>query len=80
MVGAGAPLHDGVVHVVVDERGASATATRHLVDLGHSRLAHVLMPIGHHRPTHRIEAAELARAAYPDAAEKGTRVPRGRRS
>lgn len=70
MIGAGAPVHDQVVHVMVDERGASAAATRHLVDLGHTRLAHVLMPIGPRRSTHRIEAAELERAAYPDARDR----------
>lgn len=70
MIGAGAPLHDGVTHVIVDERAASAAATQHLVDLGHTRLAHVLMPIGRHRPTQRIEAAELERAAYPDARDR----------
>ncbi len=70
MIGAGAPLHDGVTHVLVDERGASAAATRHLVDLGHTRLAHVLMPIGPGRPTHRIAVAELEHAAYPDARER----------
>ncbi|MEO6020657.1 MAG: LacI family DNA-binding transcriptional regulator [Knoellia sp.] len=67
MVGAGAPLHEGVTHVVIDERGASAVATRHLIELGHTHLAHVLMPIGTSRPTHRITRAELDHAAYPDA-------------
>ena len=70
MVGAGAPLDGAVTHVVIDERGASAAATQHLVDLGHERLAHVLMPIGPHRPTHRIEPAELEGAAYPDARDR----------
>ncbi|MFC7489283.1 MULTISPECIES: LacI family DNA-binding transcriptional regulator [unclassified Knoellia] len=71
MVGAGAPVHDEVVHVVIDERGASATVTQHLVDLGHSALAHVLMPIGRHRATHRMDEAELEHAAYPDARDRG---------
>ncbi|KRE43513.1 transcriptional regulator,sugar-binding protein [Knoellia sp. Soil729] len=70
MVGAGAPLDGAVTHVVVDERGASAAATQHLVDLGHERLAHVLMPLGIRRPTHRVEATELEHAAYPDARER----------
>lgn len=70
MIGAGAPQHQGVVHVVVDERAASAAATQHLIDLGHTRLAHVLMPIGRHKPTHRITAADLERAAYADARDR----------
>lgn len=70
MIGSGAPVHDEVVHVVVNVRGATTAATRHLVELGHTRLAHVLMPIGPRRPTHRMEAAELEHAAYPDARER----------
>lgn len=70
MVGAGAPLRDEVVHVVVDERGASASATRHVVDLGHTRLAHVAMPLGAPRPTHVLDPADLDAATYPDARER----------
>lgn len=70
MIGSGAPLRDEVVHVVVDERGASATATQHLVDLGHSRLAHVAMPLAAARPTHVVTATDLAQAAYPDARDR----------
>lgn len=67
MVGAGAPARDEVIHVVVDERGASAAATRHLIDLGHERLAHVMMPLGSARATHLADRTELDHAAYPDA-------------
>lgn len=70
IVGSGAPVHDAVGHVVVDEHGATAQATRHLLDLGHRRLAHVTMPLGSARPTHRIEVVELGGAAYPDARER----------
>ena len=70
MIGAGAPVRDEVVQVVVDERGASAAATRHLVELGHRRLAHVTMPVGAARPTHRLDLADLDTATYPDSRER----------
>ena len=70
IIGSGAPVHDAVGHVVVDEHGATAEATRHLLDLGHRRLAHVTMPLGRARPTQRIELTELGRATYPDARER----------
>ncbi|MFW5471936.1 LacI family DNA-binding transcriptional regulator [Knoellia sp. CPCC 206450] len=70
VIGSGAPDHDAVVHVVVDEHGASAAATRHLVDLGHHRLAHVTMPLGPTRVTRRIQPRDLGQAAYPDARDR----------
>ncbi|KGN34748.1 LacI family transcription regulator [Knoellia sinensis KCTC 19936] len=74
IVGTGAPSHDSVVHVVVDERGASAQATRHLVDLGHTRLAHVAMPLTaeaqNSGTTRRVEISALDSAAYADARER----------
>ncbi|MDT0215649.1 LacI family DNA-binding transcriptional regulator [Rothia sp. ARF10] len=70
VIGSGAPAHDAVVHVVVDEHGASAAATRHLLDLGHRRLAHVTMPVGAPRPTHLLDTADLDTATYPDSRER----------
>ncbi|CAN7384034.1 LacI family DNA-binding transcriptional regulator [Knoellia sp. LjRoot47] len=70
LVGAGAPLRDEVIHVVIDEHGASACATRHLVDLGHTRLAHVTMPLGAPRPTHRVGRDDIDGAVYADARER----------
>jgi DNA-binding LacI/PurR family transcriptional regulator len=70
IIGSGAPVHEAVSQVVVDEHGASAEATRHLLDLGHRRLAHVTMPLGSARPTSRVRPDELERAVYPDARER----------
>lgn len=70
IIGSGAPVHEAVSQVVVDEHGASAGATRHLLDLGHRRLAHVTMPLGGAGPTRRVDPAGLAGAAYPDARDR----------
>ena len=70
IIGSGAPVHETVSQVVVDEHGASAEATRHLLDLGHRRLAHVTMPLGSARPTSLVRPDELERAVYPDARER----------
>ncbi|MFW5469787.1 LacI family DNA-binding transcriptional regulator [Knoellia sp. CPCC 206435] len=70
IIGSGAPIHPAVSQVVVDEHGASAEATRHLLDLGHRRLAHVTMPLGSARPTSPVRPDELERAVYPDARER----------
>ena len=70
IIGSGAPVHPAVGHVVVDEHAAMASATRHLLDLGHRRLAHVTMPLRGARPTHQIDVSELAEAVYPDARER----------
>lgn len=45
MVGAGSPEGADIAHVRIDEAGASAEATRHVVDLGHRRVAMVAMPL-----------------------------------
>ncbi|PRY56330.1 LacI family transcriptional regulator [Knoellia remsis] len=74
MVGAGSPRDDRVSHVLVDERGASRAATEHLLDLGHTRVAHVLMPLGPRHSTRAVApgdaTVELERAAYPDARDR----------
>lgn len=70
IVAAGAPVHAAVARVDVDEHGASAAATRHLVDLGHTRLAHVTMPLATPRPPRRVGADELGDAVFPDARDR----------
>lgn len=67
LVGSGAPLDPRVVHVVTDEPAAMALTTRHLLDLGHVRLAHVAMPLSPGAGTRRVGPAEVAAAGYPDA-------------
>ncbi|KGN39168.1 LacI family DNA-binding transcriptional regulator [Knoellia subterranea] len=73
IVGAGAPAHGSVVHVMVEERAAQADAAQHLVDLGHERLAHVTMPLAPTPPPgppRTVSRGEIADAAYADARER----------
>lgn len=67
MVGSGAPLDGRVAHVLTDEAGAMALPTRHVLDLGHTRLAHVSMMLRPGVATGPVTPADLADAAYPDA-------------
>ncbi|HYN30374.1 MAG TPA: LacI family DNA-binding transcriptional regulator [Dermatophilaceae bacterium] len=70
MVGAGAPVDPRVVQLLVDDRGASAGAARHLAALGHRRVAHVAMPLSPGAVTGRAGPAEVAHAAYPDSRDR----------
>ena len=68
LVGSGAPVHPAVVHVLTDEAAAMGLTTRHVLELGHRRVAHVAMHLGRVATTGRVTAADLAAADYPDAA------------
>jgi DNA-binding LacI/PurR family transcriptional regulator len=70
MVGDGAPADPRVTHVVVDNRGATATVARHLRSLGHRRVAHVTMPTHPHSRTAPATAEELATAEYVDTRDR----------
>ncbi len=67
LVGSGAPLDPRVVHVRTDEAAAMGLATRHVLDLGHRRLAHVSMPLAPGAATGWATAQDVDEAAYPDA-------------
>ncbi len=68
LVGAGAPVHPRVVHVLTDEAAAMALVTRHVLDLGHTRVAHLSMALRPGSPTSVVTEHEVAGASYPDAA------------
>ncbi|GAA4407972.1 substrate-binding domain-containing protein [Fodinibacter luteus] len=68
LVGSGAPVHPGVAHVLTDEAAAMALTTRHVLNLGHRRLAHLTMPLRAGAPTSRVTEPDVAGATYPDAA------------
>ena len=68
LVGAGAPVHPRVVHVLTDEAAAMRLPTAHVLALGHTRVAHLSMPLRPGSPTGRVGEREVASASYPDAA------------
>ena len=68
LVGSGAPVDPRVTHVLTDEPAAMRLTTEHVLALGHTRVAHLSMPLGPSSPTGPVTDADLAAAAYPDAA------------
>ncbi|KNX38513.1 LacI family DNA-binding transcriptional regulator [Luteipulveratus halotolerans] len=65
MIATGSPIDPHVTQLSVDDRGASARLARHLRDLGHQRVGHVLMPLGQPGPTRVVDRARVAAATYP---------------
>jgi DNA-binding LacI/PurR family transcriptional regulator len=70
LVGSGAPVDERVHHVRTDEAGAIGLTTRHVLELGHRRVAHVSMHLGPDAATRRIGPEDVERAIYPDAADR----------
>lgn len=68
LVGSGAPDDARVAHVLTDEAAAMRLTTRHVLELGHARVAHLSMPLGPHSPTGWVGEEELATSTRPDAA------------
>jgi DNA-binding LacI/PurR family transcriptional regulator len=68
MVGSGSPRDPRVHHVLTDEAGAIALTTRHVVDLGHARVAHLSMPLSPGATVRPVGPQDAGQAAYPDAA------------
>ncbi len=52
-----------VPHVQIDNRGAAAEAVRHLIDLGHRRIAHISGPVPEILSRYRLEGYRQAMAA-----------------
>ncbi|MBM6404242.1 substrate-binding domain-containing protein [Phycicoccus sp. CSK15P-2] len=67
LVGSGSPLDPGVVHVRTDEEVAIGLTTRHVLGLGHSRLAHVSMQLSPGARTAQVTPEDVAAGMYPDA-------------
>ncbi len=80
LVGSGAPVDPHVVHVLTDEHAAMGLTTRHVLDLGHTRLAHLSMPLAPGSSTGPVGEREVSTATYPDAAGRlaGFRALAGR--
>ncbi len=67
MVGSGSPLDPRVVHVRTDEESAMALTTRHVLELGHTRVAHVSMMLRPGATTGPVGPADVEGSRYPDA-------------
>ena len=69
----GSPVHPRVAHVLTDESAAMRLTTQHVLELGHTRVAHLSMAL---RPGTRrsgplagwVTEQDVATASYPDAA------------
>ena len=70
MVGNGSPDDPRVAQIRLDERGASASAARHLHDLGHRRAGHIAMQLQGDSSTASITRADVERAGYADARDR----------
>ncbi len=74
VVGSGAPVHPRVAHVLTDEAAAMRLTTRHVLELGHTRVAHLSMPLttrhatGPGRLAGWVTEQDVEQASYPDAA------------
>ena len=76
---AGAPVHPRVAHVLTDEAAAMRLTTRHVLDLGHTRVAHLSMALRPGVPTGVGHRAEVAGCRLPGCRRSARRVPLARR-
>lgn len=74
VVGTGAPLGDGIVQVVADERAASRSLAQLLHDLGHRRVGHVMMPLAWGGATGRRTIAQVRASHFPDTRDRALGV------
>jgi DNA-binding LacI/PurR family transcriptional regulator len=74
VVGSGAPVHPRVAHVLTDEAAAMRLTTQHVLELGHTRVAHLSMPLTTRHATGPgplagwVTDQDVEQASYPDAA------------
>jgi DNA-binding LacI/PurR family transcriptional regulator len=70
MIGDGAPADARVVNLSLDNRGASAEVSRHVRELGHERVAHVLMPLGPDQRLGPVTPRGLDQAVFVDTRDR----------
>jgi DNA-binding LacI/PurR family transcriptional regulator len=70
MLGDSSPADDRVVHLVLDNRGATVQLARHLVALGHERVAHLMMPLRHDSRTGLATREDVAAAGFADTRDR----------
>ncbi|WP_212755882.1 LacI family DNA-binding transcriptional regulator [Flexivirga aerilata] len=74
VVGTGAPCGPGIVQVEVPERDASARVARHLRDLGHRTVGHIMMPLAWGNETGLRTLDTVRRSHFPDTRERALGV------
>jgi DNA-binding LacI/PurR family transcriptional regulator len=72
MLADGAPSDPRVVQLALDNRGATAMAARHLRGLGHTRVAHVMMPLAPESRTGLTSPDDVAQAVFVDARDRAS--------
>ncbi len=70
MLGDGSPADPRIAHLALDNRGATARLARHLADLGHERVAHLMMPLRHDSATGPATTDDLAAAEFADTRDR----------
>ena len=70
MLGDGSPGDPRVVQLALDNRGASAAVSRHVHDLGHRRVAHLMMPLRPDDPTGLVDLDALEGATFADSRDR----------
>lgn len=70
MLADGAPSDPRVVQLALDNRGATAMAARHLRGLGHTRVGHVMMPLGPDSRTRLVGRDQVDRAVFVDTRDR----------
>lgn len=70
MIADGAPADPRVTLLALDNRGATAQVGGHLRDLGHRRVAHLLMPLRPDSVTGPVTHADLATGVFVDTRDR----------
>lgn len=70
LLGTGAPDDPRVVHLITDDRAATASLVEHLRGLGHTRIGHVTMPTSADGSPGLAAASEVYNAPYADTRER----------
>lgn len=74
VVGASSPTGDEIVRVEVPERAATREVAQHLADLGHTHVAHVMMPLRWGSGPGRRTLEQVRASGFPDTRERALGV------
>ena len=70
LLGTGAPDDPRVVQLTIPDRAATAELVAHLRALGHTRIGHLMLPLGPDSPGGRVGAPEASEAYHLDTRER----------